>query len=346
MNKKGFTLIELLAVIIILSMLALLASTSVTKVVRNSKSDLYNAQLESIKSAAKAWGADNLNKLPSNGECGYLTLKDLKEYGLIDSSIKNPRNNKEFSDNLKIKINSESTKFETTNITYEVDAKNIDNCKHSTATCTVVSGDGTKKGDEIDCFGERFYVIKNDGDNIEMLAKYNLNVGSNAYSEGIIGIQNEYALGTRGSTKYGILPFASNLYWDNENYSPAGSSSRNYIYDNNSLLYDYVENYENYLKEKGVKSASALLISYEQLESLGCSGSECDSALEWVYSTNYWIGSGSDIGNVYVCSLTYTSLYMGGEYLTQIGINNHNFSTTSTHAEGVRPVITISSSEI
>ena len=53
MNKKGFTLVELLAVIIILSLLALLASTSVSKIVKDSKSDLYDTQINLIKSAYK-----------------------------------------------------------------------------------------------------------------------------------------------------------------------------------------------------------------------------------------------------------------------------------------------------
>lgn len=42
---------------------------------------------------------------------------------------------------------------------------------------TVASGDGTKIGDEI-CIGtECFYVLENDGHNIRMLSKYNLDVG-------------------------------------------------------------------------------------------------------------------------------------------------------------------------
>ena len=65
---------ELLAVIIILSLLALLANTSVTKVVKDSKVDLYNIQIENIKLAAESWGADNLYKLPNSGECKYLIM--------------------------------------------------------------------------------------------------------------------------------------------------------------------------------------------------------------------------------------------------------------------------------
>lgn len=47
--------------------------------------------------------------------------------------------------------------------------------------CLIVTGDGTKIGDEIQCGTEHFYVISNDGENIRMMAKYNLLVGSNYY---------------------------------------------------------------------------------------------------------------------------------------------------------------------
>jgi len=52
----------------------------------------------------------------------------------------------------------------------------------SAKTCTIVSGDGTNIGDEIDCAGERFYVIDNDGENIKTLAKYNL-IGGHYYQK-------------------------------------------------------------------------------------------------------------------------------------------------------------------
>ena len=49
------------------------------------------------------------------------------------------------------------------------------------APCKVISGDGTHIGDEIQCGTENFYVLSNDGENIEMLAKYNLYVGRTYY---------------------------------------------------------------------------------------------------------------------------------------------------------------------
>ena len=129
MNKRGFTLIELLAVIIILSLLALLTSTAVTKLVKDAKNDLNSTQIELIKSAAQTWGADNLTGLPEAGKCSYLTLANLKDYGLIDSNIKNLNTNEKISDDLKIKIstirNEKSNKLITT---YEVNPESIEGC--------------------------------------------------------------------------------------------------------------------------------------------------------------------------------------------------------------------------
>lgn len=128
MNKKGFTLVELLAVIIILTLLALLTSTAVTKLVKDSKEKLSNAQLRLIESAAEAWGADNLAKLPETGSCGYLTLQDLKEYGFIDSNILDPNNSQLISDDLKIKITTTTSSYGNSITNYEVNPKSVEGC--------------------------------------------------------------------------------------------------------------------------------------------------------------------------------------------------------------------------
>lgn len=127
-NKNGFTLIELLGVIIILSFLALITTTSITKTVKDSKEELYNTQINSIKSAAEYWGSSNLNKLPGDGECKYLTLSDLKEYSILEESIVNPKTDEEFPNDLKIKITS---KYNVSGIlisSYEVEPESVKGC--------------------------------------------------------------------------------------------------------------------------------------------------------------------------------------------------------------------------
>ena len=197
MNNKGFTLIELLAVIIILSLLAVLANTSVTKVVKDSKTDLYNIQLENIKLAAESWGSENLYKLPNSGECKILTVGNLKNYGLLDSKLKDPRNNSDIDDNLKIKISSKISDYGTNIINYEVNSNNIAECEYiypsicSPVDETSVQDVGTvpsgkfKPGDEYKCkvkehmetayeSGYTFYVLSVDENKVNLIMDRNI----------------------------------------------------------------------------------------------------------------------------------------------------------------------------
>ena len=152
MNKKGFTLVELLAVIIILALLAVIASTSVTKVVDDSKNDLATAQIKLIEDAAKTWGAENMSALPEGNSCIYLTLKDLKTYGLIDSDIKNPKTEKKLSNDLKIKITSKISNYNTQVLNYEVDPESVEGCKiYQPPICKLVEGDPKEIGSKYQC---------------------------------------------------------------------------------------------------------------------------------------------------------------------------------------------------
>lgn len=170
MNKKGFTLVELLAIITILGLLALLASTSVTKVLKESKGDLYTTQIKLVESAAEAWGAENIDKLPDSGECKYLTIKNLQDYGLIDKDITNPKTNKKTDNNIKIKISSSKTGYGNSIINYEVDPESIDGCVHA-MPCTLISGEEYTIGAKYECdFGDgkrNFYILELGSNKVE-----------------------------------------------------------------------------------------------------------------------------------------------------------------------------------
>ena len=128
--RKGFTLIELLAVITILALVALITSISVANMVKESKDELSDAQIKSIELAAKAWGADNITLLPSGDSCSFITLKDLKENGLLDSNISNPKDKEELSNDLKIKITSKLNSKGKSILTYEVNSSSVGNCSY------------------------------------------------------------------------------------------------------------------------------------------------------------------------------------------------------------------------
>lgn len=149
--------------------------------------------------------------------------------------------------------------------------------EEKTYICQTVRGDGTGVGDEISCSGENFYVIENDGANIIMLAKYNLKLSERP---------------TQDSTRaLNGLAFSSNVYWASGGYRPAGNSPYPYVYDSNSQVYGYVQKYKAVLQGKGINVLGAKLMSFEQLNDLGCSDISCRSASSWVYSTTYWLGS-------------------------------------------------------
>lgn len=200
-------------------------------------------------------------------------------------------------------------------------------------TVRVVNGDINTVGSEI-CIGEEcFYLMKNDGKSITMFAKYNLYVGSYctsssscmAYGDEATGIQDSTMLGRPDTGSYprnGITPFSLTAYWGSIN-------SGDYVYSSNSLLYNYVENYKIYLKEKNVSIEEARLIKFEELETLGCNRTNlnCNDAPEWVYKTSYWTGAAHG-------STTLWRVYSDGAFGSLIYSSDIYF--------GVRPVIKIS----
>ena len=202
---------------------------------------------------------------------------------------------------------------------------------------TVVSGDGTKKSDEV-CIGEEcFYVMYSDDTTITMLAKYNLYVGNKctlesslsctAYGDEATGKQDLNMLGyvSGQSVRKGTTKFSNTNYW-----SSTVSSYPAYVYDSNSTLYSYVENYKTYLSTLGVTPNEARLITYEELESLGCKGSSssCKNAPSWVYATSYWLGSADSSNSVW--------------RVTSDGIFGGLAPNSLDNTYGCRPVIVIS----
>ena len=105
MKNKGFTLAELLGVIIILGVIASIATISITNSMKTSKEELYDLQVENIINGAKTWASGNVFELPENdGEAIYLTLAELKQAGFVEKDITNPLTNELFSDQLQVKI--------------------------------------------------------------------------------------------------------------------------------------------------------------------------------------------------------------------------------------------------
>ena len=185
-------------------------------------------------------------------------------------------------------------------------------------------------GDEITIGTESFYVISNDGTNINALAKYNLLVGNEVDGSSwnvtplatTTGIQDSTARGyVAGAVKFiGTTAFSSD--------SQKGTNYNDY---SGSIVERYVNDYVAYLNTNntGLNAAGRLILK-EELETLGCSSSDytCSNAPSWVYSTYYWSGSsyGYDADRVWYVN-------SNGRFGSDFYFNDNYF--------GVRPVITI-----
>ena len=180
-------------------------------------------------------------------------------------------------------------------------------------------------GDEFCLENECFNVIKDNGTTVDALAKQNVNTESN-----------------RQDANANILAFAENNgygYWtdDTSNHNLLSKYGNSYpvnVFDNNSLLYEPIQNYKTYLKNTlGKTSIDARLITYEELTGLGCNGDDysCTSAPSWVYSTRYWTASA--FHEYYVWSVDSDGFFDGSHYDPFRGY-------------GLRPVITISKFDI
>jgi len=213
----------------------------------------------------------------------------------------------------------------------------------------ILSGDLDTVGSEVRIANEEFYVIgQEDEEHVRLLAKWNLKIG-NIFDSNAGEITGEYlesdvGYGLQSSDVRGIIPdepisnggiaFSDEGYWEDNNNTPYeyeddtlrpeyGTGYPAYVYDSNSLLKQYVDNYASYLNSQGV-NVTGELIRREELVSLGCNleGVEdyihvtyCSpehgaSAPEWLYQTSYWAGSADKVNAIHV----YTLGFFGNNY--------------------------------
>ena len=221
----------------------------------------------------------------------------------------------------------------------------VSNCTEFTKKDTYSQGDVISICNSSTGKSEDFYVLSDNGETVTALAKYNLLVGNkieydqefNATTTAISTSDPEYGIQSSKTLPNlqdnieltGLVGFSNNSYWSVDSYP-------SYVFDSNSNLWQPVQNYKNYLKNTlGKTSVTATLLSYDQAIASGCDVNQkiCPSYLmqNW-----FWLGTAAiDEGIYYIGDLSafgYSSFDYTGYY---IDINY-----------GVRPVITISKSEI
>ena len=96
MNKKGFTLIELMAVIVILSVIALITTPIVINTISSVRNELSKEQKQIIENAARMWGVKNLsvdesgNPIYDSDAINSITIDELQTAGFLEKKdIKN-----------------------------------------------------------------------------------------------------------------------------------------------------------------------------------------------------------------------------------------------------------------
>ena len=90
-KNKGFTLVEMLSVFALLTLMFFLVVPLVNSVLKNSRNDLYQSQINLITGAARLWVSEEENKtfLESLNIWPYeITLGDLQENGFLEKISK------------------------------------------------------------------------------------------------------------------------------------------------------------------------------------------------------------------------------------------------------------------
>ena len=98
-NKKGFTLVELMAVIIIISLIAILTFPNIINQIKKTKKATTNNINDIVISAAKRYVADNPNDFEDDGYC--LSVDTLVDNDYIKEDIAGINS---FKDNKSIEI--------------------------------------------------------------------------------------------------------------------------------------------------------------------------------------------------------------------------------------------------
>lgn len=180
-------------------------------------------------------------------------------------------------------------------------------------------------GDMVTIGTEDFFLVRKDGNNLVLLARYNLNVGPNAIGTAT-GMQDSNASGFNRAT----VAYSSTNYWDNNgalnsNYSGSYSlPNYPYVFDSNSSIYNYVMEYASKLD---IKVKEARLLDRMETTDLGCTNDYCYYANDMFRHGAFWLGSAKSSTVVYSMNTNATLL-------------DGNPPTNSSYY-GVRPVIVV-----
>ena len=130
-QNRGFTLIELIAIIVVLSLVAVIAFPSVIGILSNSKKNTSQIQKSEIIRAAKDWAIEHPKELPLDGQVLKVKLSELKN-GYLSLNVKNLETGAVLSNETYVKITNQAGKYE-----YEVTLFDIPSKVEADNICTV-----------------------------------------------------------------------------------------------------------------------------------------------------------------------------------------------------------------
>jgi len=128
MNRKGFTLIELLGIIVVLGIIATIATPLVQNTITKNREKMYDVIKDQLTDSAKDWATKNVSVLPDNdGTSVDVYFGELKMSGVLRISVSNPINDKAFSNESFVRITKKNNNFVYEVITYDlVDADEVE----------------------------------------------------------------------------------------------------------------------------------------------------------------------------------------------------------------------------
>ena len=197
MKKRGFTLVELLGVIAIIGVLTLVAMPSVEKAIEEGQENIYELQINNIKSGLKNWATDNTDLLPTKDKQQIsLTLGQLKLEGYVEMKIQNPKNNKCFGNDMVLTItrNKKNYIYEVHDDKYTEDEE----CSEYGGPYMLLNGDAVMYVEVGDAFVDPGIVVRSmDGTDLSDTVTKTITGSGTSINTSVIG--NEYTI------KYNVI---------------------------------------------------------------------------------------------------------------------------------------------
>ena len=127
MKKQGFTLTELLGVIVVLGIIASIATPIVQKTLNNNRDKLYGVIKTQLRDYTKDYLVVNTDQLPvDDGDTANITLEALKKNGNLQINVINPKTNNIISNQSYVKVTKKNNNYTYDVYLYDLDMDEIE----------------------------------------------------------------------------------------------------------------------------------------------------------------------------------------------------------------------------